>query len=141
MSVVSSVNCPVCGAIDGMMQDDFYKQKEVFYHCHSCGYGNLFKEIEEDGEKYFKWDRRCEKRRFVKKVAVDEGHGLLFCGRDIPFYPIGAEFDEYSVYPRAQNNKLVWKLYSTDKKLLGEYRSLGDAFRVGDEINDQIKEP
>ncbi|MFC1580069.1 hypothetical protein ACFL4N_04085 [Thermodesulfobacteriota bacterium] len=135
MSVVSSVDCPVCGA-EKLMMEDYEPSGEAFYHCHMCGYGNLFTEMSEASETCFTWDRRCERRKFTKMVEVKDDHGLLFAGEDIPFYPIEAEFDEYSVYPRSQRDKLVWKLYSPDKKLLGVFPSLGEAFEAGDEYAD-----
>ena len=136
MSVVSSVDCPVCGAKEKMMEDYFFKSDEVFYHCHFCGYGNLFRELHEKEETYFTWDRRCARRKFAKKVKVKKEHGLMFTGKAVLFYPIEAEFDEYSVYPRSKNNNLVWKLYTPEKKLLGQFSSLFEAFEAGDQYAD-----
>jgi hypothetical protein len=136
MSILSSVNCPVCGKKDAMMEDWFYKQGEVFYHCHTCGYGNLFREIEEDGEKFWKWDKQDENLEFVKIARVKKEQGLMFYGDGIPFYPIEAEFAEYSVYPESKKGKLIWRLYSPDEQLRGEFASLGEAFVAGDKYAD-----
>jgi hypothetical protein len=136
MSILSSVNCPLCRS-KNMQEDYFFKQEEVFYHCHSCGYGNLFKTIKEGTEEFWKWDRRQEKKKFLKWVDVRKNHGLMLIGK-VPFYPIGAEFPEYMVYPRSKKGELIWKLYSPDKKLLGEFKTLGDAFRAGDKYDGRI---
>jgi len=147
MSAVSSVNCPVCGAEDGMMEDmDLDKppeaggtgEGEVFYHCHECGYGNLITiAAAEEGEITISWERPAEWRRYLKTVTVKDKHGLCFTGQ-VVFYPIGAEFDEYSVCPCSICGKLVWRLHSEKNKLLGEYPSLGAAFAAGDQYADRI---
>lgn len=43
---------------------------------------------------------------------------------------------DYSVYPRSKKGKIVSKLYSADRKLRGEFRSLGEAFEAGDRYVD-----
>jgi len=135
MSVVSSVDCPVCQGKRDMMEDYFYKLGGVFYHCHVCGYGNYFKEKKERRETYWTCNQKSTKRKFAKEVNVKEKHGLFFTGT-VPFYPIGAEFDEYLVYPRSRKGELVWKLYSPEKQLLGVFNSLSEAFKAGDEYAD-----
>jgi hypothetical protein len=136
MSVISSINCPLCHS-KNMQEDYFFNQEEVFYHCHSCGYGNLFTTIKEDRKEYWKWDRRQEKRKFLRWINVRKKHELMLIGK-VPFYPIGAEFPEYMVFPRSKKGKLIWKLYSPDKELLGEFKTLGDAFLSGDKYADLI---
>ena len=137
MSVVSAVNCPLCGRRKAMQEDYSWKCDEVFYHCHSCGFGNLFHLVEEaDGDAHARWDKRYERSRFGRHVKIARRHGLLFIGSAF-FYPIGADFEgDYSVQTRSKGRNLVWKLYSAEAKLLGEFRSLGEAFRAGDKHAD-----
>lgn len=68
----------------------------------------------------------------AKVVDVKPKHGLQFVGPAL-FYPVEAEFEgDYSVYPRAKKGKLVWKLYSADRRFPGELPSLRKAFEAGD---------